>query len=182
MTTVHQMRISWTGLKGLPGVSTFYCQAPVATVMPKIRTFFESLVGVLPSGLTITYPTTGSDVDTATGDVIGTWSAAGNSATLGTATGSYAAPAGAAITWHTGLYLGGRELRGRTFIVPMALAAYQTDGTLFDSTRSAMLSSANTLATSIDSIAVWSRSGGAYSPVTSATISDKVAVLRSRRA
>jgi hypothetical protein len=75
----------------------------------------------------------------------------------------------------------GREIRGRTFVVPMATNAYDTDGTLAASTVSAFQTAANTVLTAAPTFRVWSRKGALAATCSSALAVDKAVVLRSRR-
>jgi hypothetical protein len=181
MTSLHQIRVTWTGLSGLPGVSTFYSSGDKDVTIAAIRTFFEGIATSLPSAVRINYPTSGVDVDISTGAVTGAWTSLSRAATAGTNTGLFAAPAGAVVNWRTGFYLGGRELRGKTFLVPLSGSAYQSDGTLVDTVRQGIQDAATTLIGSTVPPRIWSRKQGADATVTAASVPDKVVILRSRR-
>jgi hypothetical protein len=105
------------------------------------------------------------------------------------ASAPYSAASGGVVTWRTAGVRNGRRVRGRTFLVPLASAAYQSDGTI----ASAVLTSLNTnFATFLSDtnsavLGVYARptfkgaTDGAWFTVTGFNVPDKVAVLRSRR-
>lgn len=182
MTVLNQIRIQWNGLAGMPGVSTFYRTDEASVSMSTYKAFFDALVALFPVGLKIAYPTSGVKIDTATGQATGTWSAGAQTETAGTATAPFAAPCGALVNWHTGAYVGGRELRGKTFLVPIASTGYQTDGTLDPAFRSAIQNAATTLVTNgTNAMSVYSRKSNTFGAIITASVPDKVVVLRSRR-
>jgi hypothetical protein len=181
MAVIHQIRVAWTGAIGTPGVSTFYCSGPAASMQASLVTFFTNEKSLIPAAYNITVPNTGTDIDTATGQPSGTWTGGTATTIAGTGAGNYSAPSGACIIWHTGSYLNGRELRGKTFMVPLMATCYATNGTLNDTDRAGMQSDANVLRGSAGTMVVWSRRAGAVATVSSATVADKAAVLRSRR-
>lgn len=91
-------------------------------------------------------------------------------------------------TWITAAFVGGRRVRGRTFLGPLDNSTLQTDGTL----ASTALTHANALGTSwydaglTDTLAVvWHRpvggAGGSAHEIIGHSVKDKFAVLRSRR-
>lgn len=181
MVTIHKIRVAWTGLPGAPGVSTFHCSGPPGTMMADLRTFFEAVKATLPTSCVLTYPSTGVDIDSSTGLATGTWSASAPSPTTGTNPAAYIAPAGAVVNWKTGFFAGGRELRGKTFLVPLASDTYQNDGSLNNTNRTSFQTAATALVSSGGNMIIYSRRNGATAPVTSATVPDKAVVLRSRR-
>lgn len=181
MVTLHQLRVSWTGMKGGPGVSTFYSQTDKDVTLAHLHTFFDAIKYALPTSVTIKFPTVGSEIDSATGNVTGTWSSSLQPNVVGTDNGRYSAPSGAVINWHTGLYVGGRELRGKTFLVPCGSGVFESDGSLNnDWVRDFQLAAAG-LCGPDDPIVIWSPLQGATAPAVAGTVPDKSVVLRSRR-
>lgn len=98
--------------------------------------------------------------------------------------GAYSAGVGAVVQWTTAAVHLTKRLRGRTFIVPLAGAAYDATGTISSTTLSNYRTAANTLA-AVANFGVWGRpvggSGGVWSAATGASIRDHVAWLSSRR-
>jgi hypothetical protein len=140
----------------------------------------------MPVGQTITVPGTGEVIEDTTGELLDVWTAAGGGTVVGTAGGVVAGGVGACVSWNTGGIIGGRRLRGRTFLVPLSSTAYESNGTLTSSALTAIGAFANGLMAS-GPLAVWHRptsaggsDGNSYG-VISNRIRDKVAFLSSRR-
>lgn len=177
----------WTGFQGAPGRSTFYCSPPdVDDVTANVRAFFQALQSFIPDVVNIQVAAAGDIIEDTTGVLTGNWAATTPPALVNcTGTGNYAAPSGAVVNWRTQAIVGGRRLRGKTFIVPITSTQLQSDGSLGTTFVVSLESAATALATAILPIRVWHRpvngAGGSSSPVTSAVVPDMVAVLRSRR-
>lgn len=175
----------WQGFPGAPGYSVFYA-TPDMGVSGLIKTFFSSIASILPNNVLIACPTVGDRLDEATGLLTGTWSGGVGGSVPGTYSGVYPGPAGAAITWETAGIARGRRVRGRTFIVPIVGDAFQNDGSLGAGALATLQTAADTLVSgAAGDLLVWSRprlgAGGSAHPIVSARVSDRVAVLRSRR-
>ena len=185
----------WAGFSGAPGFTNLYFLNPEPptlairnTTAGRVRTFLETCKTKLPSTVTISYPTEMEQLEIDTGALVGTLPIDTLTNTVGTLVGNFSSPTGACINWQTGLIVNGRRLRGRTFLVPLGGAAYQNDGTLNDGDRTAMATAATTLCSYQDNLvlAIWHRpspggSDGVAAQVSSASVTDKAAVLRSRR-
>lgn len=86
----------------------------------------------------------------------------------------------ALVRWHTGAYIAGREVRGRTFIPGLTLLA-DDNGVLLASHQLAFTNAAETfIALGLDML-LWSRTHGETRIVTTADTWNQFAVLRSRR-
>lgn len=191
--TITRVTAVWSGFSGAPGYTNFFFDSfgtgdEVDLEVARVEAFFTPLAAELPNDLTVTVQGEAAFVDETTGELLDYAQATGgNQQVEGTASGGYAAPVGAAVTWNTETVARGRRLRGRTFIVPMRSSAYEDDGTL---TLSALANLNNAAAALIGdgsgpTAVIWSRpragAGGSIGPITSARVADKVAVLRSRR-
>ena len=184
MTELYRVRTDWTGLAGLPGVTTMYF-LDVVTAVASVDTFFAGLVSLFPEGLHLQVENSGDIIEDSTGDLTGAWSADTVSAHTGGSSEAYAAPAGAVVDWMTDTIAHSRRLRGRSFLVPITAGRFQDDGTLSTITKTLIQDSANTLiAAQSTSFVVWHRgtgTDGTNGLVTSARVPDMAAVLRSRR-
>lgn len=181
MANLHVVRVNWTGFPGAPGVSTLYFDDSASPPLAAVRTFFMALLAGIPTNVLCDYPNTGRTISLA-GTVIGSWSTTAAASTPGTgATGNYASPVGGMIRWNSGTFVNGRELRGRTFVVPIATNGYQTNGNLAAGTVSAFQTAANTFLTAAPTFRIWSRRNAAAATCSSATALTKTVVLRSRR-
>jgi hypothetical protein len=100
---------------------------------------------------------------------------------------AYAGGAGVVVNWLTDAFVGGKRIRGRTFLVPLGPSVFAADGTVSDTFRTTLQTAATTFATSTPQPAVWSVRALGASPVYTiagmqgATIPDRSALLRSRR-
>jgi hypothetical protein len=138
--------------------------------------------------VTWSVPAQGDLIEDSTGDIVGTW----NDGTAGTFTGSgstasWAAGVGARAVWVTSGRRSNRIVRGSTYLVPLMVGAYDTDGTLTTTYLSGLNNAAQSFFTATNpNMRVWSRphpgqSDGTSHVVTGCGIVDKVSVLRSRR-
>ena len=134
-----------------------------------------------PIGLTMTIPDNGRIIDSTTGQAKGAWAqTVANRNIPGTVSGGYSAPCGAVVNWLTGFYAGGRQLKGKTFLVPLSGQAYQEDGSLKETYRSALQDATESLISN-SSFGIYAPTTRSFAEVSSAVVSDAVAVLRSRR-
>lgn len=184
----------WNGFAGAPGYTNLHflhpdtpSQADLDATAVKVKTFLQTIAPYLPSTASISYPGTMDKLDTGTGELLDVFNIPVQATTSGASGSAYSAAVGACVNWQATGIVNGRRLRGRTFLVPLA-GAFQTDGTLDTSFLSTLRTAATTFATSTSGldISVWHRpspggSDGAAGEVVSATVTDKTAVLRSRR-
>lgn len=198
--SLQRVRCLWSGWPGQPGYTNFYTSISIASVAPFV-TFFNTIKGNLPSGLTITVPGSGDIVNTETGLLSGVWSAPGNGAVTGSSVGNYAGPAGCVVEWLTQGIVAGRRVLGKTYIVPLAAAAFQNDGTISEAEKPTFTNAAAALVTALgNTFLVWSRPftpgpnnppvgqpghkeprAGTAWPVIGSRFPDMAAVMRSRR-
>lgn len=186
--TLARVNVAWQSWPGAPGVSTFYLDpTPAQATIDSIRTFFNALIALLPSGLTINVPSSGDEISEATGDITGSWSVATTPTTVtGTGAGNYAGNAGAVVHWLTQGVVANRRVRGRTFIVPLVSTAYDTAGSLGSATITTINGAASTfIAANPGLVNVWSRPrpglSGSQNAITSTRVPDLAVSLRSRR-
>jgi len=193
MTSLNRVVIEWSGscVVGRAVTVLHYSASDnVAPPVAAIRAAFSSQAAILPSGVSVQVPGSGDVINDADGSLVGVWSAATPAVVTGGGVGSPAAGVGACIGWTTGGIVNGakgpRKLRGRTFIVPLAGNAYESNGTL----TSAYLGSLDDIASQLQAagpLAIWHRptsatatDGNSYG-VISHKVRDKVAFLSSRR-
>ena len=187
--------MTWAGFSGAPGYTNMYFlnpevpdQATLDALGVRVRGFFATLGSALPSNVTISFPTEVDQFNTTTGELEDTLPIAKPSGVSGIASGNYSSAVGMCVNWKTGTIVNGRRLRGRTFLVPLASAAYDSDGTLNGTHLTNMRAAADLLISEQTNLvlAIWAKPGllrpeGVSAQVASASINDKTAVLRSRR-
>jgi hypothetical protein len=184
--TIDRQRTLWTGFPGAPGYTTLYWNHSTGPNLAALQTFFTGIADRLPSNCTIQIQNSGDSIDELTGQLTGSWTGAAQTPIPGTGAGAYSAPAGAHINWRTNAVLNGRRVRGRTFLVPLYGGAYDTDGTIAATVLTDLRTNLATFVAAVaPNLLVWTRpvggSGGGATPMTTADIPDKSAVLRSRR-
>lgn len=182
----------WTGFAGSPGFTVLYFDAAATTIGSDVRAFWDAIKGLLPTTVTINVDAGGDVIDDATGNLTGTWPGTAPLPVTGTHVGTYAAPAGAMVTWNSQGIVHNRRVRGKTFLVPSGSGVYASDGSLDATDIATLQAAADALIASASSqLLVWSRpfAGAPNNParvgsshvVSTATIKDKAVVLTSRR-
>jgi hypothetical protein len=207
---ILKITAAWSGFTGAPGYSNFYfkdfsveggnpVEADADAAGDRVETFFGAVAGLLPAAVKVTVSTEAAVIDEANGDILNFFSTGTRAAVSGTAAANgYSAASGVVVTWRTGGVVAGRRVRGRTFLVPTATVAYDLDGTLQNSSITTLQNAANALIsdTGTPDLGVWARPmaahtnakgeliperDGSWHNVLTASIPDRVAVLRSRR-
>lgn len=178
---IKQMHIRWTGLPTGEGISTFYCDNDTDVITPQLRTFFAALATSLPGAITLKFPAGGNVIDADDGSVAGVWAVTAPSDVSGSGGSVYAAPCGGVVNWHSGIYAGGREVKGKTFLVPLAPVCFDGSGGVAAATRTAIGNAAATLISSAPGMRLFSRFTNTTASVASANVSATIAVLNTRK-
>lgn len=184
----------WEGFQGAPGYSVFHFDADSGDVggtagnaAGDVHSFFTMIADRLPTNVRVTVESEVATIDTATGEALSYEQLPPIDTVIGTASGSYAAPVGACVSWTTGTVRRGRRVRGRTFLVPLAGGAFDNSGTLITAAHTDIVAAAAALVGGNQSFVVYGRpsgsgaSDGIAAPVTGSRVTDQGAVLRSRR-
>lgn len=182
---MRRLRVTWDGLGGLPGLSTFYYGVATPNVSDAVA-LFTAIRGLFPPGITWTIPSSGDELEDSTGTLTGGWVGSGGGSVNSNATaGAYAAGTGARIDWGTGVVVGGRRVTGSTFLCPVMPALYDTSGALNSGNKAIIQTAVNAFVASGVAKGIWHRpkngSGGLYCAINSGTVPNKVTSLRSRR-
>ena len=198
MAPIVRVKVNWTGFIGSPGYTNLYFettasdpwdQVYVDVAVAKVDTFLDTFAAYLPQGLSAAIDSTVAQLDEVTGTMTAVWTVTPPAATAGSSATAYGAGSGLCVTWITNEVQNGRIVRGRTFIVPLAGAGYDNDGSIYGTLLTNARAAATTLTSDSDGarLVVWKRpnpiipiDGGAYNVIGS-NISDKAAQLRSRR-
>lgn len=200
MSYIYKVTAAWTGFNGAPGYSNFFWQAPgefegeppinVADACNEVSFFLEGIKSLLPNAVRVTISSDVPALHADTGKMATVTTGGTFGPTIGTGgAGSYSGASGACVTYRTAGVRNGRRVRGRTFLVPLAAGAYDTDGTLNGSAITTLKTAADGFLTITGShkLGVWARptapgaSDGAWHEILSTSVADKVAILRSRR-
>ena len=189
-----RVKANWTGFSGAPGLSVMHFNAFSDSDVAEATDAAESMQGFfngcgiwLPTGCKVQVDSGVEVIDEATGQLQSIITVPSQSAITGSGTGSYAAPVGAVVNWHTADVRNGRRVRGRTFLVPLSSQAMDVDGTLKSSAHTTFTTLGSDIIARSPSLQVYSRptapgaADGLASLVTSSRVPDKAAVLRARR-
>lgn len=181
---MFRVRTVFSGVTGSPWVNTaFFIEGTSSAqdCVDAVGAFWGAVDALMDSSVTWTTLADVETVDAATGQVT-----AVASTTPVTGTGSGGASgipiaAQALVRWRTGVYEGGREIRGRWFIPGLGTGS-NTDGVVTTASVTAIQTAAQALVNDPDTIlCVWSRANNDSAAVTSASTWNQFAVLRSRR-
>jgi hypothetical protein len=187
---------TWNGFVGAPGYTNFHFLAPevpsqadLDAIGSRTRTFFLSATPDLPNVVGIGFPGTVDQLNVVTGALEAQHTIAVPAAVVGAGAGKFANAVGSCVTWTTSLVINGHRLRGRTFLVPMSSGGYDTDGTIDATFRSRVLAAAEIFRQAAGPVplAVWHKPSpaspvvGVAAMVSGARMTDRTAVLRSRR-
>lgn len=121
MPDVSRIRVAWSGTPVVgPGVSTFYVAGSVTAGWPAaLVALFTALKNYVPTGVTWTIPNDAEILDVQSGDLINANSPGGGGTVLSSGGAvDYKPGVGARIRWGTTGIVGGRRVKGTTFIVP----------------------------------------------------------------
>lgn len=195
-----RVKALWSGFQGAPGLTVFhfskfdvgagFVTADSQSAVDRVRSFFFGCTASLPAGVSVQVQGDAEIIEGTDNSLVEIHATTQPAVVNGTATGtSYASPVGAVVNWRTNEIRKGRRIRGRSFLVPLAGSAFESNGTLSASTLTNVSSSANTLRTAAGStqLGVYARpttkdaTDGLWAQVTAHSVPDMGAVLRSRR-
>jgi len=168
------------------------------TLPASVHNFWDALKGSLPTDFHAQVEGAGDIIEDTTGELTGAWTGVQPLQVVGLVGGSYAAPVGLVVDWLTSTILDGKRVRGKTFVVPVGGSSFESDGSpdagtiaTFQAAGAALIAAEGGLlcvwhrprvARPADGSrpAVTARAGG-HAEVTSCSVPNLAAVLRSRR-
>lgn len=192
---IRTVQTGWTGAPGLsqhffgsPTTGDF-TQADVDAAVSAVRAFFFGVHTIFPSSWTATVETEAEILNPTTGALTGIMNGSTTPFPVaGSGANSGPTLAGAACTWRSSTVFSRRLARGRTFLVPLAASAYDTNGLLTPAASGAITTAGQALINdTATQLVIWHRptkanpSGGQYTATMTASCSGKPVVLRSRR-
>lgn len=184
MPNMWRVRTSATGIQGGSWLSTMYFNAAGGTAAQAhaaVVTFWTSMKPYVSSNVQMVVEGDVFTVDSATDNVVAV-TAVTPVVILGTSSSTPTAAATQPLAQLlTGVYVGGRQIRGRLFLWGATVAAVLNAGTatVYKTAVDAIL--ATLVATPNADWVVYSRKNGVFSAVSSAVVWQELAVLRSRR-
>jgi hypothetical protein len=173
------------GVTGTPWVSQMYFAgsdaAAAAGASSDVSVFWTNLEDRIEDSVTYVVSGEVPSIDPATGDIIEVHFVTSNSGS-GSATGDPLPRANQGlIRWRTGIYLSGREVRGRTFVPGPVEIDSGANGVPTPTYVSDLAAAANTLVGLTSDLGVWSPTHGVFHVATGSSAWNQFAVLRSRR-
>lgn len=183
-----RIRGTITGLSGGTALTTGYFQFD--NLATEARTdwtaFWTSVATRLRSSIIVTMDTSAAQIDPATGDQIGEVSLAPFSVAGGQNDDLLPSATQVLVNWRTDSFIGGRRVRGKTYIPGFTESASNSAGVFSGTSVTTVQSAATAYADAVlNPSVVWHRpvngSGGSVHNITTATVPTKFAVLRSRR-
>lgn len=187
---MHEILTRWTGgYSATEMVSVMYFKdlAPIESCRDYLADFWTDVATQLHSGYTWSIDTEGRSIAPSTGKTTGVWQHP--QALTGNGGVGVGGPVGNAsmvlFQWRTGVYLNGREVRGRTFVPGLSFER-TVGGELSPTARNGLKNAALTHLVDPSILQIWSRprgtTPGTVHDVTNAGVWNELAVLRGRRA
>lgn len=187
MPTLERVLVTWQNWAGAPGVGHHYFVSGTTNKCVSLRAFYNSVAPSVPNNTAIQVQNVGDIIDVQSGLITGGWSESAVSVVTAAGTGAYAGGSGAVVNWLSATVVAGRRLRGKTFIVPLVVNAFDTSGSLSSTYQSSVQAAADALVSAtLGSYVVYHRptaagNDGASGQIYAARVPDLAAVLRSRR-
>ena len=186
MGDLFRVRAGWTAsLAGAPYLTTLYFGTGLYVEQDCVDAagaFFDDLTDFFANDCTVTIEPDVAIIDDVTGTLVGMTGTTPPGPYTGVNTNSVAPTASQGlIRWGTGDVVGGRLLRGHTF-VPAPTLDYNNNGVPNSTYVTGLAAAGQGLIDDVGSeLRVWSRTHGASALVTSSSAANYWAVLRSRR-
>lgn len=190
-----ELRVNWAGtsLTG-PGVSVLHARTSggsttvqcAQALSDRARAFFDAVKALVPAGVTWSFPSECTELDTTTGQLIGVHPVTPPADVVSTgAVSTLLRPIGARVDWLTTAIVNGRRLRGRTYLVPLTVGSFDGSGSIATTPLGTMETAAtaykNTGLFTASQPAVWSRTHGILADISGSNVPDFQTVMRSRR-
>lgn len=191
-----RVRVALQGWTGGPGLSTAYFlpttedAASALDAVTCVRAAFSACNQLFPDNFSAQVSGDVDQLDEATGQVTSTFSVTAPAIVTGAGgTGGIQSPAVAMnVRFSTNAFIGGRRLRGRSFLSPLVKSVDDTDGTPTAAAIGWAAAYGNTLQANAGVAGgnvIWHRptggAGGQAASVAAVSVPDKFAILRSRR-
>lgn len=187
MANVREICIDWIGPQGggMTNVLFFDTTPTIAAQRTALQAFYQSWCGSVSDQYAYTIRTTGRELDGQTGALTGAWAESSAKTDSGNVAVEPVADAVQVLfQWHTPTIVGGRFLRGRTFLPGLTVGTV-IDGNVNPSAVPTFEGYGDTLIAADVGFHVWHRpvggAGGTSVAVSACTVWPELAVLRRRR-
>lgn len=194
MARIFRSKIVWSGFPGAPGYTVFHAHSFEADPTQEandfaaaVGAFAVNIATLLPNNVSVLRHQEVEVLEDTTGTLETVVQVNALAPVQGTGGLNYSAPVGGVISWGSSRVRKGRRMRGRTFVVPMASAAFENNGSLTSTAQAALLDAGNKLRDHATSqLVIYGRptplaTDGESGTVETVRVPDLAAVLRSRR-
>lgn len=187
MTNILRLQTVWSGIEGAPYYSTMYATsdglaAGAEASQSAVKTFWDSLLPRIRSGLRYDMDAQVEEIDDATGNLTGAYPVTPRTGFATNIAEILPIQTCGLVQWTTGVIVGRRLLRGRTFIPLPTESENDTLGVPTTAYSGALRVAAAALISSASiELLVWSRTHGVSHVVTNGTVWSKWAGLRTHR-
>jgi len=184
MVQMYRVKTEFTGLAGSPYLSQMYFQSALGSAqgaVDDVGAFWGAIDAFCNSDLIWNTLADVELVESTTGQLVGVTQTTPANGSGGVATEVLPFATQGLIRWRTGVYVGGRELRGKTFI-PGLTEASAAQGQMASATQNALDGAASALLSGSNSaLCIFSRKHLTEALVATGSAWNQFAVLRSRR-
>ena len=181
MSVLDKCTVLLEGMPGLPGTNTFYSNPEnidPGDFVSALHDFYDSFASNIAADLTMTVQGQLLRIESTTGEIVGTDDGGADQVTVGGNSGEFLPLATQAlVSWRTGTFFGGRELRGRSFICGF-VEGLNDNGVPNSDLVDAVTASAVTLSLGL---VIYSPTKHQWADVSTGRMWSKWAELRSRR-
>lgn len=179
-------RTVWSGVAGAPYYSNHYFAVSATVVdaqacIDATHDFWDDMKGAIDNACLWDVQAEVAIIDPVSGNITGIQTAVGKAGAGTSATAAASQLCQGLVKWSTGVFFGGRELVGHTFIPGLPNDQLSPDGSLGSGYTSALTAAGTTFVNAPPELGVWSRKNGAFATATAASGVGMVASLRSRR-
>lgn len=184
MTSINRVQVKWEQAGGFTGLNTFYQTGDVD--LANYRALYVAFQASLPDDVTISFLDANLTYESDTGEVLSSYTTDPATDIAGTSSGDFARGVGVLLRWNTDAFRNNRRVRGRTYVVPVEVASFNTLGNVDAGFISGAVTAGNDfIAAQAAQNFIWHHPvndvGGVINAVTSCGMSATPAILRSRR-
>lgn len=184
MVILHRVKTEFTGLAGAPYLSQMYFNSSFGTAGDATTVadaFWRACAAVQHENLLFNVLGDVDQVDSSTGQLVGVAQGTASSGQGTIVADVLPFATQALVRWRTGVFVGGREIRGKTFI-PGLTELQAALGQLSGAAETALQGAADgVLGAPANFPVIYSRKNLVSAPISSTSVWNQFAVLRSRR-
>lgn len=181
-----RVRAIWSGVAGTPWYTNLYFDgtgsADAQAAADAVHVFLTGFSFQFSNQTGVAIDSFVAVVDPVSGDVTGGHTVDPGDSISGQETGQLLPKATQSLsTLNTPIYVAGRNIKGRCFLPGYTEAANDGSGVMISTYATGLQAEWATLVATGPDLVVWSRKNGLAAPVSNVTVSQKWAVLKSRR-